>query len=368
MSDFFDNPEEFEKAPSRLEAFSAGRAKRRRNIVIVAVSMIVMLLILVGAAFALKVLPFGTKSKAKQVATTSTSAKTVKANKTLETTEGVGLEAGDTSATPSIRQVANMLIIGVQEIGESKAAKGLLLAKIDLTNGSIQAVNIPDRTYLNINSLGLDQISKSFNMGLATTKKTVEDLMHVTVDNHIIMHYEDFEFLVSDNRFQDAFEKTIETNLFENEKKAYGIAVSRIDTSKISIVALPVKYMSINGEPFYEPDNQEISSLIESLWGIKIEIKTQPVRIIVLNGSGQPGVGKQVSDKLSPDGFVIIDVRNASSFNYKTTQIVAYKEEFLDKAKELKQMLGVGEAVYHPVSQDVAEIAIIVGHDFKPAN
>jgi hypothetical protein len=203
-------------------------------------------------------------------------------------------------------------------------------------------------------------------MGMASTKKTIEDLLQVTTDSHIVIHYEDFEYLVSNSLFSAAYDKAIETSLFEADKKAYSAALSKINPSKISIIPLPVKFMSLNGEPFYEPDNQEISRLVATVWGIKIEIREEPIRIIILNGSGQPGVGKLVSDKLTPNGFVVIDIRNASSFNYKQTQIVAYKQQFMVHAEKIKQLIGVGNIVHHQVNQDVAELAIIIGQDLKP--
>ncbi|HEY3374413.1 MAG TPA: LytR C-terminal domain-containing protein [Candidatus Aquicultor sp.] len=363
MGDFFDDVE-YENN-SRFEHRSTKRSKRRRVWVVISLVILLVVAAGVGGAVAFKVLGNPGAKRAAVITTTT------KVTSTTEPAQAVHDEkaaaSSDESTTAQTKQVSNVLMIGVQEIANRKVAKGILLAKIDLANNIIQAVNIPERTYLNITGLGADQISESFNMGLASTKKAVQDLLHIETDSHIVMHYEDFETLVSDNRFQVAFEKAIETSLFEGDKQAYGAAISKIDASKINIVPLPVKYISINGEPFYEPNNEEISKLVESLWGIKIEVKTQPVRIIVLNGSGKPGAGKQISDKLVPSGYMIIDVKNASSFDYKTTQIVAYKEDVMDKAKIVQQLLGVGDVVYHPVSQDVAEIAIIAGQDLKPA-
>lgn len=368
MSDFFDTDEN-EKPGSRLENLSVERARRRRYLLIAALVLVLIAALVSGAVIMIKLLPGKTasRSEAAKVATKNTPVKhNPKSNKPSEGTGTAG-NSQESSQTPSIKPVSNVLIVGVQNVNGKKIAKGLLIARIDLEKGAIQAVNIPDRTYLNVSGLGMDQISQSFNMGVASTKKTLEELLHVQADSHIVIHYEDFELLVSNNLFSAAFDKAVETSLFEVDKKAYSTALAKINPSKINILPLPVKFMSLNGEPFYEPDNQEISRLVATVWGIKIEIKEEPIRVIILNGSGQPGVGKQVSDKLTPNGFVVIDIRNASSFNYKQTQIVAYKQQFMQQAEKIKQLVGVGNVVHHQVNQDVAELAIIIGQDLKPA-
>ncbi|MHB8840916.1 MAG: LytR C-terminal domain-containing protein [Candidatus Aquicultor sp.] len=365
MDDFFKPLEEGTERSSRLELLGEAKSERRRRLAIIFTSVVVVLAVAVGGFFVFRALA-GKKS--------AQSERAAKHQNTVETKRGEDKkqqlaqedqkqESTDTAA--QVKQVANVLIVGVQEQNGRKQARGILFAKIDLLSGTIQGVNIPEKTYLNITGLGLDQIGASFALGMNATKKVVEDLLHVPADSYITMHYEDFEYLISENTFQTAFDKAVETNLFEGEKKEYSKQVARIMPAKINIVPLPVKFVSINGEPYYQPNNEEVSRLLTALWGIKVEVKTDNARVIILNGAGLPGAGRVISDKLTPNGFMVIDIKNASSFNYKKTEIVAYKEDYMEKAKQIQQLLGIGNVVYHPVSQDVAEIAIIIGHDFK---
>lgn len=368
MGDFFKPLEEETERTSRLEALGEAKTERRRRLAIILTSVFLVLAVAVGGFFAFRALA-GKRTAGPE--------RTAKHQNTVETKRGEDKQQqgaredqsqDSTDTAAQIKQVANVLIVGVQEQNGHKQARGILFAKIDLLSGTIQGINIPEKTYLNITGLGLDQIGASFSLGMDSTKKAVEDLLHVPADSYITMHYEDFEYMISENTFQTAFDKAVETNLFEGEKKEYSKQVARIMPAKINIVPLPVKFVSINGEPYYQPNNEEVGRLLTALWGIKVEVKTDNARVIILNGAGLPGAGRVISDKLTPNGFMVIDIKNASSFNYQKTEIVAYKEEYMDKAKQIQQLLGIGSVVYHPVSQDVAEIAIIIGHDFKPTN
>ncbi|MCL6472030.1 MAG: LytR C-terminal domain-containing protein [Firmicutes bacterium] len=350
------------------------RVKSRRRILIAsAISTGSILVILIVALLAFGFMATGEKSNSKHkssdkasIPAKNSTKRTEHANKSqLNNLEQKTIASLDSTSTPMVKQILNTLIIGVDNSGVNRNAKGILFARIDTLSGVVQAINIPERTYLNVSGVGVDQIGQTYADGLDSTKRTVEDLLQVQVDSHIIMRYEDFDYLVSGSRFKIAFERAIETSFSESEKNLYAKEVAKIDLAKVSVFPLPVRLISINGEPYYEPNNEEIGRLLESLWGIKMLVKTETTRVLILNGSGQPGVGRVVSDKLKAGGFIIVDVKNASNFNYKKTIIVAYKENYMDKAQMVQRLLGTGEVIYHSVAQDVAEIAVIIGADFK---
>ncbi|MDI6716681.1 MAG: LytR C-terminal domain-containing protein [Actinomycetota bacterium] len=369
MHDFFE-PQEESEFISKYELPSRRKAKSRRRWLMPLIILASIMALLMIAFIMIKVLP-SVEIKFKRGPAQKTEVtsklqgarqkdKKVKAKDAKEVTNQSARLAG-------LKPIEDLLIIGSEEKDGRKRAKGLLLARIDLVNGAIQAINIPERTYLNISGLGLDEIGASFSQGIDSTKRAVKDLLQMQVDDYIAVAYEDFENLINQNRFQIAFNKAIATNFTESERISYSKEISKISLAKVNVVPLPVKFISINGEPYYEPNSTEIANLLNSLWGIKVEIKSATVRVIILNGSGLPGAGRMVADRLKPNGFVVVDTRNASSFNYQTTRIIAYKEEYLDRARAAQQILGVGDVVYHSVSQqDVAEIAIIVGRDFRP--
>jgi len=88
-----------------------------------------------------------------------------------------------------------------------------------------------------------------------------------------------------------------------------------------------------------------------------------PVRVIVLNGSGAPGVGERVAERLIPAGFQIVASENAASFNHARTSIVASDRAARGAAAEVRQLLGVGDVTLGP-SSNLGEVTIVVGEDF----
>jgi len=373
MDDFFKFAENYsdEQRPEDIfEERIRRRAERRHRLTVVALSIVAVLTVVVIVSIAFLVFSPDKKSvpekdKKLKVASVS-SGKEVTAKQSNDSKREA--ESVVDVESSKIRKAINVLIIGVDGPKGSKTARGLLVARIDLIGESVQAINIPDKTYLNIAGLGLDQISASYNNGLDSTKKAIHELLQVQPDDHITIDFEDFQYMINGNKIQVAFDKASESSLDVEQRVEYVKELSSLDASKTSVVSLPVKLVTIGGEPYYQPDNEEISRLVESMWGIKIEKRSEITRVMVINGSGQPGVGRSVIEKLKPGGFMVVDVKNASTPDYKKTTIVAYKQEYMDTARMAQGILGVGEVIYHPVAQDVAEIAVIIGRDYQILN
>ncbi|MCE5191370.1 MAG: LytR C-terminal domain-containing protein, partial [Actinomycetia bacterium] len=59
------------------------------------------------------------------------------------------------------------------------------------------------------------------------------------------------------------------------------------------------------------------------------------------------------------------DTKNADRFDYKETLIVVQNGD-LEGGATVKQVLGTGKIIDQPSDQDVADIIVIVGQDWKP--
>jgi hypothetical protein len=90
-----------------------------------------------------------------------------------------------------------------------------------------------------------------------------------------------------------------------------------------------------------------------------------PVRLVVLNGNGIPGVGERVAQILVPAGFRLVSSQNATSFEERTTLIVAADERFLDEAELARTLLGVGTVLLDPQPSSVADVTVVAGRDFR---
>lgn len=109
------------------------------------------------------------------------------------------------------------------------------------------------------------------------------------------------------------------------------------------------------------PDEDAVRALMASAFGVP---DRPPVPVIVLNGSGAPGVGQAVAEALVPRGFRIVDSGNAASFRHRTTSILAATEGDLAAAERVRELLGVGEVTVSGLPSGLGDVTIVVGKDF----
>jgi len=86
------------------------------------------------------------------------------------------------------------------------------------------------------------------------------------------------------------------------------------------------------------------------------------VRVQVLNGSGEPGVGTRVAAFLREGGFQVTDVRNADRSDYFATFVVARRPD-LSLAEEVAHYLGGPPLVRQEWSSELADVSVLVGSD-----
>jgi LytR cell envelope-related transcriptional attenuator len=113
---------------------------------------------------------------------------------------------------------------------------------------------------------------------------------------------------------------------------------------------------------FARPDYGEIATLVDQRFGLG---NRPPVRAIVLNGTGRPGVGEQVAKALIPKGFRIVISENASTFHHRKTLIAASSDAQRPAAQRVRRLLGVGTVSVSAVPSGLADVTILVGADFS---
>ena len=90
-----------------------------------------------------------------------------------------------------------------------------------------------------------------------------------------------------------------------------------------------------------------------------------PVPVVVLNGSGEPGVGAAVAEHLIRAGFRVVLSGNAADFNHRETLVVASSPEDRDAAEGAQAALGVGTVSVSGAPTGVGDVTIVVGKDFE---
>lgn len=86
------------------------------------------------------------------------------------------------------------------------------------------------------------------------------------------------------------------------------------------------------------------------------------VSVIVLNGSGVPGVGEIVAERIVPGGFRIVVNENASTFDHEETLVVVGSADDVPLGERVRDLLGVG-SVSVSVSSGIAPVTVVVGKD-----
>jgi len=88
------------------------------------------------------------------------------------------------------------------------------------------------------------------------------------------------------------------------------------------------------------------------------------VGVIVLNGSGTPGVGEGVARDVIPGGFTVVVSQNASTFDHERTLIVVGTSNDVPLGERVRDLLGTG-TVSVSVSSGLAPVTVVVGKDFE---
>jgi anionic cell wall polymer biosynthesis LytR-Cps2A-Psr (LCP) family protein len=152
-----------------------------------------------------------------------------------------------------------------------------------------------------------------------------------------------------------------------------------IEQDNNSVYTLEASSTELEGEGIvYLPDVAGLSDLFSKEQAVAEEevVTERTIDVIILNGVGTPGIAAALSDALKGqlyesgvNKFDVLEVGNADSFNYATSEIVVYTSDesvVMNAANDIKEILAVGNIT---TSQDEianSDIVIILGADYNP--
>lgn len=257
------------------------------------------------------------------------------------------------------------LVVNFPENSSNKKTTDLLLMVVDLNTEKINGISIPGGTFVNIPGYGFEKIEKLVVKGdIATIVATIDNFLGIHIDHYIKSKNKHFKEFIDTGDFERVITEATDTDMALKENTSLLKFLSGINMSDIKIDSLPVKTLFMNGTTYYEPKKEEIDELILKIYGRKNGLIKKRVRVIVLNGSGVPGVAGGISKKLIDSGYKIVDNRNADSFKYANTQIISFKMD-VSEAIRIKKLLGLGAIIRKNSPQDIADIAIVIGKDYQ---
>lgn len=257
------------------------------------------------------------------------------------------------------------LVIGIKKDGDKEVATGLLQFVIDSKALSVGGVVIPTNTFVEVAGRGFEPVSDGYGQGIKTMTATVGSFLGVMPRHYIIVQSDTFLSATGESNLSKFFDQNIKTDMSSSELRQGGKDVSAVLAAKVNLIDLPVRPISFGEQTYFDVQKSELDRVVKLFWKIKPVRSVSDNRVIILNGSGLPGVARKAADSLIGKGFKIIDVKNADNFNYERTQILIYNENKAGAAKEVKNLIGPGAIIAKSTPQDVADIVLILGKDFK---
>ena len=86
------------------------------------------------------------------------------------------------------------------------------------------------------------------------------------------------------------------------------------------------------------------------------------VRVQVLNGSGESGIGARVASSLREGGFQVVEIENADRSDYFATIVVARRADVAG-AEAVAGYLGRLPVIRQAWDSELAEVTVVVGSD-----
>jgi hypothetical protein len=88
------------------------------------------------------------------------------------------------------------------------------------------------------------------------------------------------------------------------------------------------------------------------------------VRVVVINGSGRPGVADALALRLSPLGYQIVAAQNDSKRD-EWTQVLAAGQRFVVDAERVRSLIASGTVYVDAQPTGLADVTIVVGKDLS---
>ena len=86
------------------------------------------------------------------------------------------------------------------------------------------------------------------------------------------------------------------------------------------------------------------------------------IRVQILNGSGEPGIGTRVATFLREGGYRVVEVRNAERSDFFASMVVARRGE-LSSAREVAHYLGEPPLIQQAWDSELADVSVVIGSD-----
>jgi hypothetical protein len=287
------------------------------------------------------------------------------------------------TASPSSEQGRGLTLVVVQTDAASFGAV------VGSTGGAHGALVLPAEIQVTIPGQGDATLGEALDLPPRQAATTVANVLGVWVDHHVVFDEARLEAIVdgaggitvgSDTRrgrevtsmLEDAgaggsaFSLVLSGLLADVEWDPTALAESDsassvaqvLEAARGATVSSIPSVQAAEGIFVSEPDAVR-RAIVDAFGGPDREV----VRVIVLNGSGLPGVGELVAERIVPDGFRIVVSENAANFDHEETLVVVGSADDVVLGERVRDLLGTG-SVNVSLSSGIAPVTVVVGKDF----
>lgn len=255
----------------------------------------------------------------------------------------------------------NLLVIGV----EGQTAEGFLALKVDPDEKRVYGIAIPDGAFMEVPGQGFERIGDSYRAGPDVSEAAVSNYLSVPFESHVVVDSVVYRAVLENQSVAGIIDAARSSDLEDDEEDRLRTIMESAPVKDVAIVPLPVKPITLGDETYFEPQRDQVADLMKTWWGVDVATQQQPVRVLVYNGSGTPGIAGVMARDLIRRGYRVVDTRNADRFDYDETLIVLQHGES-PLGEKLRSELGVGKVVAQDASQQIVDAIIIVGKDYAP--
>lgn len=326
-----------------------GRKRRRRRGSGGRILFVILILIVAGAGWGVWNV-FGTSLRPKGAKTTEVRVSRAKPKKSAKTT---------------VIAQRTFVVLGVSENGDEKSLVGAAQVVFDPAQNRIAGLYVDPKTFAFVPGRGLLSLADGFSEGPKRIAPIVSELIGIKAEGYLVVGEADFAVLKETKDVPALFSRYNDGNVSRSELKALAARMKVIPVDRRNLYDLPVRDFTIGDTTYFNPVKDELKGLVEAIWQRPREKKRADVKVIILNGNGVPGIGRKAADRLSAEKVTIVDVKNADKFDYEATALIAYTQKGRKATKDMADALGVGETRSEPMAQDVADVVVILGGDFK---
>jgi hypothetical protein len=201
--------------------------------------------------------------------------------------------------------------------------------------------------------------------GPEVSKDAVSNYLGVPFRTYVVVDAATYQTLLTGQNVGGIMAAVTKTDLTAASRAAFTKYFASVKSKDVWIVPLPVKPVAVGDERYFEPQRAQVADLLLQWWGVQATQQTTTPRVIVYNGVGTPGLAGLASQQLIRAGLRVVDSGNADNFTYKTTVIYLYHGTQAD-AEAVRAALGVGEVIVQSAPQDLTDMIVIVGADYRP--